>query len=60
MRILKEEIPIFIVYGVIFAYALLAHFGRIPLPLAAIAVPVSMALLIVFLIHSANILIRGD
>lgn len=60
MRILKEEIPIFILYGVVFAYALLIHFGKKALPLAAIAIPVSIALFIIFLMHLANILIRGN
>lgn len=60
MRILKEEILIFITYGIVFLYAIIAHFGRKALPFAIIAIPIALALFVIFVIHMVNILFRGN
>ena len=59
MKIKKEELPIFVIYVVVFAYALLIQFTAMNLPLSAIAMPTALVLLVVFILHVANILLRG-
>ena len=59
MRILKEEIPIFILYGIVFAYAIISINLAKPLPLTTIAIPVAITLFIIFLLHMINIFVRA-
>ncbi|OYT41791.1 hypothetical protein B6U80_00680 [Candidatus Pacearchaeota archaeon ex4484_26] len=59
MRILKEEILIFIIYAIVFLYAILVQFTSLPLPLTTFAVPVALTLFAIFILHMLNILFRG-
>lgn len=59
MKIEKEEIPIFVIYAIVFAYALVIQFGKQALPLASVAVPIALSLFVIFILHMANMLFRG-
>ncbi|MBU2496853.1 MAG: hypothetical protein KJ767_02240 [Nanoarchaeota archaeon] len=58
MKINNETI-IFIIYGIVFAYALIAYFTRL-LPYGYLAVPVALTLFVIFVIHLANRLFRSN
>ena len=59
MKLEKTELSIFLVYAVIFGYALITQFTKISLPFTALAVPVAITVFVVFVIHMLNILVRS-
>lgn len=58
IKIENQEKILFVIYGVVFAYALIIQFTKIALPLATVVIPVALCLLVIFILHMINLLFR--